>query len=255
MKLHDNLNKRIGGVYRITNISNGKYYIGSSMYIQDRWGAHIRDLNSGVHDNLYLQRAWNKFGQNKFLFEVLECILVRDKKLLLEREQYYIDKVFNETEIPSRIIYNLCHIASSKLGVQYPESGKIKKGKCVYQINPITLDIINTFETLQRAAEAISVNRTSISACCRGQVPQIKGFIWRFIDQNLETLEPWVQYQNIKRRKVKQIDPISLVVIKIWTSVREAANTLSIDENNISRNAKLNRKWKCGGYYWEYSYL
>lgn len=77
------------GIYKITNILNNKMYIGSSKDIYKRWKEHIRGLNKGNHHSIKLQRAWNKYGEDSFEFQILEeC--EEDKRLYLE--QYYIDK-------------------------------------------------------------------------------------------------------------------------------------------------------------------
>lgn len=62
------------GVYKIRNIVNNKFYLGSSKEIEKREQRHFRDLRNGVHHNLHLQRAFDKYGEKKFKFEnLLEC--------------------------------------------------------------------------------------------------------------------------------------------------------------------------------------
>jgi len=76
------------GIYRIKNLLNNKCYYGSSKNIETRWLKHKNELKKGKHINIILQRAWDKYGSDNFSFEVVEeC----DKKILLEREQYYLD--------------------------------------------------------------------------------------------------------------------------------------------------------------------
>lgn len=250
--LHDGLNKRVGGVYKITNIINGKYYIGSSMYIKGRWNEHIRCLKNQTHDNRYLQRAWNKYGRENFSFEILECILVRDKDLLNEREQAYLDDIFQHQD-RADISYNMCSIANSHVGVPQTEESKIKKGRVILQIDCTSLEVIDKYLTVKRAADLMGVKATGISACCRKKVPQIKGFIWRYEDDDLSDLEPWVRYQNLKRRTVYQFNADTYEFIKEWSSAREAANFYSLDENNLSRICKIESKCRCGSYRWSYS--
>ena len=68
-------NKR-NGVYVIRNIANGKRYVGSATRtFRQRWRSHLSMLRLGVHGNIRLQRAWNKYGEVSFTFEVCEATL------------------------------------------------------------------------------------------------------------------------------------------------------------------------------------
>jgi group I intron endonuclease len=79
---------RMIGIYRIKNLVNGKCYYGSSKQIEKRLSRHKRELKNNIHINCILQRAWDKYGEKNFLFEVVEeC----DEMVLLEKEQYYLD--------------------------------------------------------------------------------------------------------------------------------------------------------------------
>lgn len=49
------------GIYKITNIKNDKFYIGStSESFLKRWNHHINSLRRGTHKNMHLQSAFNK---------------------------------------------------------------------------------------------------------------------------------------------------------------------------------------------------
>lgn len=89
------------GIYRIRNKTNGKYYVGSSIDIEGRWREHKRDLDAGKHHDIYLQRAWCKYGEEKFAFEFVEKVL-GGRKACLAREQEYLDGGFEQG-----ILYNL----------------------------------------------------------------------------------------------------------------------------------------------------
>lgn len=111
-----------GGVYKITNIVNNKCYIGSAANIYKRWSWHKRYLTLNNHHSILLQRAWNKYGETNFKFEILECGMI-DPKDLIKREQYYID-IFKCYE-PSKG-YNVYKIAGSPKGYKHTAETKLK---------------------------------------------------------------------------------------------------------------------------------
>ncbi len=59
-------------IYCIKNTTNNKVYIGQSSQITDhRLQEHKSKLRSSCHENIHLQRAWNKYGESAFIFEKL----------------------------------------------------------------------------------------------------------------------------------------------------------------------------------------
>jgi len=78
------------GIYKITNTTNGKFYIGSAKDIDWRWTIHKRDLRADRHCNQKLQHSWNYHGEDKFVFEILEET-TSEQNILFEREQHYLD--------------------------------------------------------------------------------------------------------------------------------------------------------------------
>ena len=83
------------GIYKIVNLVNRKVYIGQTKEsFQRRYWLHRWKLRNGNHDNSYLQRAWNKYGEDNFVFEVIE-ILPKDR--MDEREKFWIAYYRKET--------------------------------------------------------------------------------------------------------------------------------------------------------------
>lgn len=75
----------MGFVYRISNVGNGKFYIGSTGNYVKRVESHISSLRRGCHHNIHLQRSFNKWGEDSFTFSILletENWLLEEQKLL-----------------------------------------------------------------------------------------------------------------------------------------------------------------------------
>lgn len=60
------------GIYKIINIVNNKFYVGSAVDLKRRKTRHFSELRSNKHNNRHLQAAWNKYGEQSFVFVVLE---------------------------------------------------------------------------------------------------------------------------------------------------------------------------------------
>jgi group I intron endonuclease len=104
------------GVYQIENKLSGVVYIGSAINFYRRWRRHHNELTRGVHSNQHLQRAWDKYGPDSFIWTVLEetnCT----RETLLSREQYWMDRIKKE----GVLLYNTCVTAGSHLGVKRSE--------------------------------------------------------------------------------------------------------------------------------------
>ncbi len=105
------------GIYKITCVPTGKFYIGSAVKLNGRRLAHLSLLRRQKHNNRYLQSAWDKYGADVFTFEVIEYVLV---PFLLEREQYWLDKL---KPYDRKRGFNLSPTSSSILGLKMtPES-------------------------------------------------------------------------------------------------------------------------------------
>ena len=65
-------------IYRIRNVTNGKFYVGSTVNTQERFRTHRKKLRTGKHHCAHLQAAWNKYGEDCFKFEVLEVVIGQD---------------------------------------------------------------------------------------------------------------------------------------------------------------------------------
>lgn len=126
------------GIYKIENVVNNKYYIGSSKNIDKRWTAHKRAKDKSS----YLHHAIKKHGIADFHFEMLEeC----GEEELLKIEQEYLDiaflmpnMIYNTNRLAAappnwkgkkRSAENIANIVKSKTGKKQPNISAAKIGK------------------------------------------------------------------------------------------------------------------------------
>jgi len=62
------------GIYRIKNLVNGKIFVGSSLNLHGKSNSFKFQLKSGLHVNSELQRDFNQFGEENFVFEVVDTL-------------------------------------------------------------------------------------------------------------------------------------------------------------------------------------
>jgi len=71
-------------IYRIRNVVDGKFYVGSTINTKERFRTHRTRLRSGRHHTPHLQAAWNKHGEECFIFEVVEDVASVDELQVAE---------------------------------------------------------------------------------------------------------------------------------------------------------------------------
>lgn len=87
------------GIYKIINLKNNKVYIGQSEKLNNREWCHFYWLNRGEHHNEHLQKSYNKYGKDNFIFEIIE-----ETNDLDNRELYWINEYGG---VNSKLNYNL----------------------------------------------------------------------------------------------------------------------------------------------------
>ena len=80
-------NKDITGIYKITNILDGKCYVGQAVNIRERWRQHIkRGVGAETPTRNKLYPTMQEIGPENFTFEVIEKVKPEE---LNEREDYW----------------------------------------------------------------------------------------------------------------------------------------------------------------------
>ncbi len=179
------------GVYKIINLKTKDLYIGSSIQIEKRFLRHKRDLRNNKHHSIILQRAWNKYKEENFKFEIIEECLEEN---LRAKEEYYL--------LNLKPVYNICKEAYSTAGREYKESTRLKHRKYALEnnINPpeytwknkmkkiIMLDYnslkeLQVFESVSEACRFIGKDHTyatTLSNVCNGKRKSAFKYKWKW---------------------------------------------------------------------------
>ncbi len=158
------------GIYRIC-FGAAKYYVGSAKNIRKRYNIHLSDLRRGVSNCVKLQRAFNKYGENALIFEVLELC---SAELRAGRESFWIEEL--------DCIKNGYNIAldttAPMLGRSHSEATKIVMGLKA-EGNKSNLGKTFTIEHRGHLSEANigkhggSHNRGIVNAACKIRVEEV----------------------------------------------------------------------------------
>ncbi len=255
--------KPIPGVYRIVNKANNKFYIGSAVSIHARFRQHRRLLSQNQHFNTHLQAAWNKYGENNFMFEIIESV---PKELLMKAEQYWIDLCSVNT---SKIGYNKRLQASTNLGIKASEQTRKKlslahighkrspetqtkisatQSKPVCQIDS-TGKIIKTYSSLQEAVKATGVHSPGISMCLNGTMQRTGGYYW-CLKSNIESFKiPKPKQRKHPTKNIIQYD-LAGIIVKEWSSITEIAREFNVSNSYMTLVLKSNKPYK--NHIWKY---
>lgn len=82
-------NRKIMGIYKITNLDNGMCYVGQSVDVADRWRQHVkRGVGAEPVTQNKLYPAMKSIGVENFMFELIEECKGNE---LTSREKYWTD--------------------------------------------------------------------------------------------------------------------------------------------------------------------
>ena len=120
-------------IYRITNMENGKFYIGSAESFARREWQHKYDLKRNTHKNPHLQASWNKHGEDMFVFEVVEQIPEGEDQLVWEdkwlRECVGKPDCYNVNTLATAPRLGLAHTAESKIRISLKVNQAVAEGR------------------------------------------------------------------------------------------------------------------------------
>lgn len=238
------------GIYKITNINNGKVYVGSAVNIKYRFKTHKRLLKNNKHFNTHLQSSYNKYGPKSFNYEIIEFVC---KEALLERETFWISYMNSNNR---NYGYNKRLVVNSNLGIKLSEETRRKLSeshlghkrseethkkivesqyKSICQFDKKG-NFIKKYRSLKEAATSLGVNyTTSITNCLKRKLPSALGFVWKYDDEEKIVIENRFNNKNVKIK----ITCLLTEKITIFESIKECSDSMKVSRATIFRRLKL----------------
>lgn len=198
----------ISGIYSITNNANGKRYVGQSVNIKRRWYEHMLSLENNTHNNVYLQRSWNKYGSEVFDFTILESCSQID---LNHREEHYIQVLDSYN---TDYGYNLTLGGDGSVGFKHSDETK---------------ELISQLQIGKKLKES---TKRKISERHKGKMPKN---IDMLLDNNIKLKLPVLQFGDGGK------------MVGEWESVNDCARGLKTYATNVVKCLKKKHN-TCMGY-------
>lgn len=218
-------------IYQIRNIIDNKIYIGSTKDQVKRKYKHFYELKNNIHGNGHLQRAFNKYGEKNFVFEILEeC----EEKLRINLEQLHIDKkdVLNDNlgynirpradmkKISEETKQKLSIITKNQwLNGNVSSEGCFKKGQTMTELQKIKA---------KRTRLLNNKKRSPISEETRKIMSEVQ--------KGKKLSRETIQKMAISKYKKLLLYDLNNTFIKEFESLQEASKELGIHSTTISKH-------------------
>ena len=221
------------GIYCITNLINGKQYVGQSIHIHTRINQHFN--YHGISHGSIIDKAILKYGKDNFQFKILEECPIEE---LNSKEIYYI-KLYNT-------------IAPNGYNVTTGGENGVVPDKC-FQVSQYNLkgELVKTFTSIHCAMEETGIARNTISDQVRGLRTPAFDFFFRY--GNIPYQEPPTRYIDTLKKSVYVYDKTTRQFLQSFDSTANSARwrgDISYSKNiNSALNGKRNIAYD---YIWSY---
>lgn len=216
------ISSKKGIIYKAENKLTGAVYIGvSTNSLETRKADHIQRASRGNINQF--QEAISTYGTDSFTWEQIDT--ANSPNELAEKEKKFI------------LLYN-----SKEEGYNQDSGGGFKKKVYQYSLDGA---LMNTYEDLESAANAVSADKRSISSACLKINKTCKSYFWSY-----SFVEKFVPEVDKRKKEVAQFS-LDGILIANYKSVAEASKQSKISKTCISRVCR-NEREQSGGFIWQY---
>lgn len=204
--------KPVGIIYSVENEITGEFYIGATTYsIEDRKADHIRRADK--ESKSYFHESIATYGTEAFIWNEIDTANSIDE--LAQKEKKYIES------------YN-----SKEDGYNCDSGGGFMK--TVYQYDIDSKELIESYDCLQSASNAINATKQHISRACLSVNQKYGGYYWSY-------KYPFTPNKDVRKRKVLFYD-LDKDIIQEFESVAEASRKTGVSKSCIARFCRGERK-------------
>ena len=219
------------GIYLITNLVNGKVYVGQSVDIQRRYSEHIRSaqpdkysLKNERDSKTPIHLAMQKYGIENFSLRILEeC----SRELLNEREKYWIS-MFHSNE--KKYGYNVTEGGQETIGCKGENHSQAKLTQI--EVNEIKKLLKENKLSMTEIIELYPmVSKSTISMINHGK-------IWNEPNENYPLRQTYTGLQGSKNHKAKFTEEQVMEIRKLYASGKKPSEIYPL-YNNIASNSAI----------------
>ena len=238
-----------GTIYKIENLVNGKVYIGQTISFKSRKSTHLSELRNGKKLNIKLQNAWDKYGEDNFVFKMigrydiseLDCMEIYFVKVYDSFKNGYNMTTGGNQGTPNHILTSGQKKAMSRISKELWSCKKHKKkmSDAHNTFRPIVLtntgEIFNS--TLEASKKYFLENSNIIRNCDKGALSAGQDndgnrLIWVWADEYDENIKYSYEHNRggHNRKKVICVD-----TGEIFNSSTDAEKHYGIGKTGVSK--------------------
>ena len=211
-------------IYKAENTFTGEVYVGAtSKSLIERKNDHLQKSSKGSDG--FFHQVIRTYGSDSFVWTEVDSASSINE--LAEKETEYI------------YMYD-----SFQNGYNSDKGGGFKK--TVYQYNVETGELVNSYDDLVSAANAVNANKRSVSNVCLHSNKTCKGYNWSYSSTIESNSIP-----DLRRKTVNQIS-LDGDIVACYVSASEASRKTGISKTCITRCCRKERE-QSGGFLWKYS--